>query len=99
MGRENPPSIFLVTLPSAGLFFSLITLLTVGLLAPKLYHNFGAGVKSFFVGVFPYVVFWQPGTILANSNFHACTILVRALFWCAPLWCSLLSAAPVEKLV
>jgi len=33
--------------------------------APKLYHNFAARVKNFFVGVFPYVVFMQPGTILA----------------------------------
>jgi hypothetical protein len=83
-------------------FFKIITLLPVGLFAPKLYHNFGARVKNFFVGVFPYVVFMQPGTILAlrtlarflliaNSMpaplWCTCTVLGRTTLGHAPLWC------------
>jgi hypothetical protein len=45
--------------------------------APKLYHNFGAGVKKYFVGVFPYVVFLQPGTILAPQ--HLARFLLLAI--------------------
>jgi hypothetical protein len=52
--------------------------------APKLYHNFGARVKFFLIGVFPYVVFWQHGTILAPQGLARFLLLANSVP--APFW-------------
>jgi hypothetical protein len=68
------PKIFVILL-----FAEKIRNKSTTLRAPKLYHNFAARVKNYFLGVFPDVVFMQPGTILAPQRLARFLLLANSM--------------------